>query len=109
MNIGSAYPGERFKVSDLEANKSYKLIISAVVIEEVGGDNGNEKRPVVYFKNTRTEKGLVLDRPNAMTIKKLYGSETDDWIGEPIILYATRVKAPGDVHLIIKVSAPEGI
>ena len=45
---------------------------------------------VCYFDGT--DKGLVLNKTNLNTIARLYGDDTDLWIGKPITLFATEVQ-----------------
>lgn len=69
------------------------------------GKGGEEMKYVLYFKETK--KGLVLNKTNVKRIIKIAGSDdTDDWKGKTICLYAEKVKAFGETHDAVRVSAP---
>lgn len=88
MNINEAYPSNYLKASDLKG-RDVKVIIGRIIMEEVGGDH----KPIVYFQGK--EKGLVLNKTNAMNIAALYGPETDGWHGNPVVLYSAWVDFQG--------------
>jgi hypothetical protein len=56
---------------------------------------------VLFFREE--EKGLVLNKTNTTIIAKLYGDDTDDWVGKPVTLYATEVQFQGDMVDAIRV------
>ncbi len=47
---------------------------------------------------------MVCNKTNANTITKLYGDDTDAWIGKPITLCAREVEFQGEMVLAIRVS-----
>ena len=69
-------------VSDLY-DRDQSLTIERVVHRKFHG----EVKPVVEFCGIG--KGLILDAVNLDAIKKKYGLDPDDWIGELIQLYAS--------------------
>lgn len=71
---------------EMFGGKDVTMTIKAVKIEEVVNDRGKEKKPTVYFKER--PKGLILNKTNAKAIARLYGRETNDWIGKTITMYA---------------------
>jgi hypothetical protein len=89
MDIKAAFPSDYLKASDLQ-NRRIAAEIDKVVVKNIG----NDKRPVVYFKNK--EKGLVLKKTNANMIQEIAGSaETGEWAGVQIVLFSTKVDFQG--------------
>jgi hypothetical protein len=67
------------------------------------GDDGKQK-PVIRFRGK--EKGFVCNATNYDVIADAYGDETDDWAGQPIVLYPTRVAFKGQLTDAIRVRIP---
>lgn len=101
MNINKAFPSNYIKAADLD-DKDVTLVIKSIKMEELGTGREKEEKPVIYFH--RTEKGFVLNKTNAGTIEKLYGPETEQWIGKPITLCAKEVEFGGEMVWSIRVS-----
>ena len=74
-----------------------------VTLEDVG-DDGKQK-PVIRFRGK--EKGFVCNATNYDVIADAYGDETDDWAGQPIELYPTRVPFKGQLTDAIRVRIPQ--
>jgi hypothetical protein len=89
MDIRSAFPSKYVKASDLQG-KDVRVIIGQVAMEQTQAD----AKPVLYFQGR--EKALVLNLTNANTIADMYGDDTDNWIGKPITLFATRIDMKGE-------------
>lgn len=100
MNVNQLFPSKWVKAPDLNG-KRVPVTIRQVTIEEVQGDNGKEKVPAVWFKGAA--KALLMNKTIAMQIAALHGPETDGWVGKRITLYATKVKAFGKTHDVIRV------
>ena len=96
MNINDAYPSKYLKASDLKGAK-VRVTISKVDSEEVGDGN----KPVAYFVNK--EKGLVLNKTNAMIIASAFGPETATWEGGEIYLYPGKTQFNGQMVDCLKV------
>lgn len=78
------------------------LTMDKVKVESVPTQAGKtEERLVLYFRET--QKGLILNKTNAKVIGRLYGGETDAWAGQPIELYAEKVRAFGTEHNAVRV------
>lgn len=88
MNINDSFPSNYVKAADLRG-KECPAIISRVVVEKLGDDD----KPVVYFEGK--EKGVVLNKTNAMNIATMHGPETDNWPGKHVILYPAWVDFQG--------------
>ena len=95
MNIDTAFPSNYLKAADIEEDTT--LTITDVKVEKLGDD----ERPIVYFEEQ--DKGLVLNKTNANTIKGMYTSDTDNWLGKKITLFATEVDYAGKQTMAIRV------
>lgn len=100
MNIDLLFPSKYVSFDDLNGRR-INATIDRVVIESMG--NPPERKAVIYFQ--KGEKGMVLGKTNAMTIKSMHGKETDDWEGKRITLYGLRgVQAFGKVYNVVRVA-----
>lgn len=52
-------------------------------------------------------RGLVLNKVNPKAIAKIYGPDTEKWIGKKLTLFATEVDFGGDMVEAIRVRAPK--
>lgn len=101
MNINAAFPSKYLKASDL-GDKSPVVTISHVEVEQIGRDN--DHKPVVFFEGK--EKGLVLNKTNSRRICELLGtSETDEWVGQRIRIYATETEFGGETVECIRIKS----
>lgn len=82
-NYALLFPSKWLAAADLMGEDRIVQVKQIIPSEEVG--QSKDKRPVVYFQGV--EKGLVLNKTNAKRIAKLYGPDTDKWIGKSITLY----------------------
>lgn len=83
MNFLNLFPSNYISAADLEGQDRNVRINKIVKSEEVG--QKKDKKPVLYFDGIT--KGMVLNKTNGKRIAKLYGNETDAWIGKAITLY----------------------
>lgn len=103
MNINEAFPSKYLKADvDILPDVPVHLTISGVEIENVGSGEKQEHKPVVTFREVK--KALVLNKTNATTITKLYGSDTDGWVGKRITLLWKEVEYQGEMRPGIRVS-----
>jgi hypothetical protein len=101
MNVNEAFPSKWLKASDLQGKK-IQVTIREVVSEEV---SQGESKPIVHFEGK--DKGLVLNKTNAMVIAASYGPETDGWMGKPIVLYSAKVNFQGQMTDALRVEVPQ--
>lgn len=98
-NINDAFPSNYLKASDIRGSEPV-VTIDHVAFEPVGRQK--EMKAVLYFKGK--EKGVVLNKTNAMKITSLSGSpNTEDWDGVRIRLYATETEFAGETVECIRV------
>lgn len=80
--------------------KTPTLTIARVVLEKVeslkqGDDDAGGKmkdRVIVYFRESKSDRGWLLNRTNAECLKEMWGRETDAWIGKRVTLYSMMVR-----------------
>ena len=89
MNINDQFGSNKFlKSADLQGNVA-RVKIQSVAVEKLGDD----RKMVMYFAGK--EKGMVLNKTNAMTIGDAYGEDTDDWTGREIEVFSMKVEFQG--------------
>lgn len=100
-NIHDAFPSNYLKASDLKSTQPV-VIIDRIEFEPVGRQK--EMKPILYLVGK--EKGIVLNKTNANNIASLAGTtETDEWPGVRIKLYATHVEFQGETVEAIRIKA----
>lgn len=104
-NINDSFPSKYLKAADLEVGdgETIPVTITNIDFEEVGKDK--DMRPILYYEGE--EKGIVLNKTNATNISKLYGSETDDWIGKKVLLGTAWVDFQGQSVEAIRIYPPK--
>lgn len=112
MDARLLFPKEYIAAPDLQG-KDVTLTIAELVREELRTDKGEEEKWTLHFAEMRARhaaqpkkainKRLVLNKTNAKTIMKLYGTETNDWLGRRITLYATTCQAFGETVDCIRI------
>jgi hypothetical protein len=102
MDINSAFPSKYLKAdTDIPDGGDLKLTISGVEMATVGQGVDAEEKPVVFFDETT--KGLVLNVTNKNTLVGLFGTDTDEWVGKRVALFATEVDFQGRQTLAIRI------
>src|SRR5688500_15027782 len=89
---------------DLEGaqGRDVVVVIEKVYGGELTGEKGRKtKKPFVKFAGR--DKKLALNKTNGKAIATLYGSNTDDWVGKPIAIYATTTEYNGEQRECIRV------
>lgn len=81
MNVNEVFPSNYLKAADLQ-NREVPVVIDRVEMEQLG----NDQKAILYF--TGKQKGVVLNKTNAMNIAGAYGDDTDDWSGKPVVLFS---------------------
>jgi hypothetical protein len=99
MKLSEVFKSDFLKAEDLDEDTV--VTIAGVEVKELGSGKDKDQKPVITFEEL--DKGLACNRTNAQTIAKLYGDDTDDWIGKQITLFATEVDFKGDQVLAIRV------
>lgn len=97
MRIDEVFSGNFLKADDLQG-KTVRVTISKVEIKEF--DDGN--KIVISFQGK--DKTLVCNKTNSSIIAENLGSrETDDWVGQTILLTVKKVEFQGKLVPAIRV------
>jgi hypothetical protein len=100
MKVSQIFSGDYLKAVDLQGHEP-TVIIDAVEMKQF--DDGNK----LLLKFQGKQKGLVANKTNAGRIAKLYGDDTDAWIGKEIVLYTDQVDFQGSSVDAIRVRGPK--
>jgi hypothetical protein len=102
MNINTAFPSKYLKAGDdVPEDETIVLTIEKVDMETIGLGKDAADKPVLYFEEV--DKGMVLNKTNSLAIAKLYGADTDDWVGKRLALFSTYVQFQSEMVLSIRV------
>ena len=99
MQINEAFPSKYLKASDLQG-RNVTVKMDRVEFEVIS----NDKKLILYFQGK--QKGMVLNKTNANNISKIYGTDTDAWAGQEIVLFEAMVDFQGETVPAIRVKAP---
>jgi len=88
--------------------KDVTKTIARVEAKKLRNKNAANTKPVIFFKGAA--KGFALNKTNGKTIAAMYGTNTDEWIGKAITIYATTTTFGSDTVECIRVrpSIPRG-
>jgi hypothetical protein len=105
MKLNEIFPSRYVKAEDLDHD--VEVVIERVALEDFEDPQTKKqsKKPVCYFQGAR--KGLILNKTNANLIGRLYGEETDEWVGKTVTLTVVDVEAFGDIVSAIRVKLPK--
>lgn len=99
-DINNIFTSKSLKASDLQ-DKEVAMTITEVKAIQFDGD----PKLVIAFQGT--DKTLIANKTNSVRISKMYGTNTDKWIGKQIILYPTEVEYKHDLVPAIRVKGPK--
>ena len=100
MQVDQMFPSKYLRAADLP-RRGITLTIDAIEQEQIGGDD----KYVLYF--IEDERGLALNKTNALAIADGYGKDTEEWSGRKIHLRKEKVSFQGGRVDAIRVSAIE--
>ena len=89
MNINDMYPSKYIKSDDL-GGQQVPVVVMNITIEEVGD---KEHKPVMRFMGK--DKGMVLNKTNALACASVWGDDTNSWQGMHAVLLAQPVMFQG--------------
>lgn len=98
-DIDNLFPSNYLKASDFPAPRT--LTIASVQPEDM---SDGKIKPVVRFYGEA--KGWVLNKTNAESIKKGYGSQIPGWVGRPVELFSMTVQGPNGLTAGIRCRIP---
>jgi hypothetical protein len=106
MNYKSLVGKPYLSAEDLPENTDIPVIIAKAEREEAYNKKTREKEPIGVIAFQGKDLRLILNVTNATSIKNLYGAETDNWIGQPIIIYRTTARLGRDTVAAIRIKPP---
>jgi hypothetical protein len=89
MDFDELYPNRFMKAGEFKG-KDVTLTITKVILEELAGKVGPEKKGILCF--ARTTKQLVLNKTNGLCLKALFGRNTDEWIGKKVTFFPAEIQ-----------------
>ncbi len=101
MLINDLYPSKYVKSDDFPAGKRASVVIRGITLEDLG--NG-ETKPAIWFLNK--QKGAILNKTNALILEVSLGSDTDQWTGKTIELFAEQKSFQGRLVQGISMAVP---
>ena len=104
MQIDQVFPSTYLKASDLQG-REITVTIDRAEMEPIGQGDKKENKPILYFRGK--EKGVVLNKTNSFAIADAYGKNTDDWIGQQVILFCAWVDFQGRSVEAIRIRVPK--
>ena len=102
---GDVFSSAFFKSSDLDDGE-LMLVIESCAIELVGQGSDADNRAVVRFKDC--DQGLALNATNWDRLEDAYGKDSDEWVGECVILYSEPTRFQGKAVKGIRVKPQKG-
>lgn len=99
MKLNEVFPSNYLKADDLKGARP-TVVIKEAQMELLGKEN----KLILYFENK--DKGMVCNKTNAGRISDLYGDDTEDWIGKPILLTSEYVDFQGKSMKALRVQPP---
>jgi len=99
--------GSWLKTEDLQG-RAAKVVIEAVAVEEVKGEDGTEKKLIAHFMGK--DKALILNRTNCESLEAICGSDDyGRWAGHAIVLYPTTTKFGAKTVPCLRVRAVQSV
>lgn len=84
------------------AGRDVTVTIKLIALSEIIGAGGKKsKKALVMFQGK--QKGMVMGATCLKTIARIYGDDTDAWLGKPITIYPTTTEASGETVGTIRV------
>ena len=99
----SMYDSAYLYAFDLKGRDVTVTIKEVRAVKVMNAEKKAQKKPVVFFRESRDERGLVLCKTNGKTIAAMYGNDTDAWIGKRVTLYPTTVDAFGQTVEAVRI------
>ena len=96
MNVDDIYPSKWLRAADLKGTAH-----QVTIVDVDSGTIGEKQQIILTFQGDW--KPLGLNKTNAQQIADLFGSDTDDWINEAVVIFPTRVDFQGKMVDAIRV------
>ena len=89
INRGDVFPSKYISSADVDG-REISLVVQDVQMEDLAD---GEQKAVLYF--TKGKKGMILNVTNWNVLEEEYGTDTDSWIGQPVVLCVERTTFKG--------------
>ena len=99
-NVNDIYPSKWMRAADLKG-ASHRITIQDVDTGLIG--EGDAAKQQIILELRGDWKPLGLNKTNAQAIAELFGEDTDDWIGQEVVVFPTRVDFSGKMVDAIRV------
>lgn len=99
-SVNDVYPSKFLCAADLKG-QAKTVNVEFVETGIVGQGEDAKTQLLVTFREY--EKQLGLNKTNATAIANLFGDDTDDWVGESLVLFPTKVDFGGRMVDAIRV------
>jgi len=106
MHVDLLFPSKYLKAADLGGQDRVVVIkrLDAKHKMKMAGGASTQK-PILWLEGEA--KMLALNKTNGKSIAKVYGPETDNWVGKAIVLFPTTTTFGGDTVDCIRVREVE--
>ena len=103
---GLKKPSQWLASEDL-ADKEARVVIEAVELyDAVEFDAGRTEQNIGALKFQGKEKRMIINATNRKALVNLYGMNTADWVGKPVVVYVDfKVKAFGTIKPGLRLKA----
>lgn len=92
MKINEMFSSKYLKAADL-GGKQYTVVVDRVLMEKIVEEE--PEKACIYFSGS--DKGMVLNKTNALELASVYGEDTDLWVGKPVVLFTQKTQFQGKV------------
>jgi hypothetical protein len=99
----SMYDSNYLYAFDLQGRDVHVTIKEVKAAKVKNADKKEQRKPIVFFRESKDPRGLVLCKTNGKTIAALYGNAIEGWIGKRITLFPTMVDAFGQTVEAIRI------
>ena len=86
------------------AGKTVSVVIDAVEEVEVPEPGTGRQVRKVAVRFQAAKKARLLNATNARALVKLFGLETDNWVGKGVMLRPVNVQAFGATHCVVRMA-----
>ncbi len=93
MHISEMFPSRFLSASDLPKGRTVEVDIEDVQMVAMDDEGGNTFKPAVSFVGK--QKQLVLNRTNAEVLARVFGPDSDDWLGKKVFLFVDQTDFRG--------------
>lgn len=103
MKTNTVFDSKYLTAADLNGQDVTVTISAAELIELDSKGRGKERKILLSFAGK--QKHMICNKTNCRTVEKLYGDETDNWIGQRITIGPREVQDPkGEMIWALRVS-----